>query len=54
VINGLLAPFLLVGIFLVATDQKIMLRQTSSALSRVLVAMATMLMFGAAIGMCVF
>jgi len=54
VINGLLAPFLLMGIFLVATDKKIMLGQTSSTFPRIMVALATILMFGAAIGMFVF
>lgn len=54
VINGVLAPFLLVGIFLVATDRKIMRGQLSSMLTRVVAAIATVLMFGAAIGMFVF
>ena len=54
VINGLLAPFLLVGIFLIAIDKKIMLGQPSSLVTRVMVALATVLMFGAAIGMFVF
>jgi Mn2+/Fe2+ NRAMP family transporter len=51
VINGLLAPFLLIGILLVASDKKIMLNQPSSVLGRALVAFTTLLMFGAAIGM---
>jgi Mn2+/Fe2+ NRAMP family transporter len=54
VINGLLAPFLLVGILLVASDRKLMNGQSSSALSIVVVGLATLLMFGAAIGMFVF
>jgi len=54
VINGLLAPFLLVGILLVASDRKLMNGQSSSALSVVVVGLATLLMFGAAIGMFVF
>ncbi|MEY2531805.1 MAG: hypothetical protein QOI96_1890 [Verrucomicrobiota bacterium] len=51
VINGVLAPFLLVGILFVACDRKLMQNQPSSMLSRVLVAITTLAMFGAAIGM---
>ncbi len=51
VINGLLAPFLLVGILVVACDRKIMQGQPSSWLSRIVVGVATLTMFGAAIGM---
>lgn len=51
VINGLLAPFLLVGILLVASDRKIMLGQPSSRLSQITVAITTLLMFAAAVGM---
>ena len=54
VINGLLAPFLLVGILIIACDRKIMRNQQSSFLGRTVVAVATLLMFGAAIGMFVF
>lgn len=54
VINGLLAPFLLVGILLVATDRKIMRGRLSSKLTRIVATIATILMFGAAIGMFVF
>ena len=54
VINGVLAPFLLVGILLVASDRKLMNKQPSSILSRIVVGLATLLMFGAAIGMFVF
>ena len=54
VINGLLAPFLLVGILFVALDSKIMNGQPSSILSRVIVSVLTLLMFGAAIGMFIF
>src|SRR6476661_1599565 len=36
ILNGLLAPFLLVGIFLIARDQKIMQGQASSKLNQVL------------------
>lgn len=54
VINGVLAPFLLVGILLVATDRKIMRDQLSSKLTRVVATITTILMFCAAIGMFVF
>ena len=51
VINGLLAPFLLVGILFVACDRKLMKDQPSSMLSRVVVVITTFAMFAAAIGM---
>ena len=51
VINGVLAPFLLVGILFVACDRKLMQDQPSSMLSRVVVAITTIAMFAAAIGM---
>ena len=51
VINGVLAPFLLVGILYVACDRKLMKGQPSSMLSRVAVAVTTLAMFGAAIAM---
>jgi Mn2+/Fe2+ NRAMP family transporter len=54
IINGLLAPFLLVGVWLVASDRKIMQNQPSSRLGLVSVGLATLLMFAAAIGMFVF
>jgi len=54
VINGLLAPFLLVAVLLVASDRKIMKDQPSSSLAVTCVAITTLLMFGAAIGMFVF
>jgi NRAMP (natural resistance-associated macrophage protein)-like metal ion transporter len=54
VINGLLAPFLLVGILIAACDRKLMNGQPSSMLGRGVVAIATLVMFGAAIGMFVF
>jgi NRAMP (natural resistance-associated macrophage protein)-like metal ion transporter len=54
VVNGLLAPFLLVGILMVASDSKIMNNQPSSYLSRVVVSITTLLMFGAAVGLFVF
>jgi NRAMP (natural resistance-associated macrophage protein)-like metal ion transporter len=51
IINGLLAPFLLVGIYLAATDMKLMRRQPSSLLNRgvVLITIAAMLGAGAAL-----
>jgi NRAMP (natural resistance-associated macrophage protein)-like metal ion transporter len=54
VLNGLLAPFLLVGILIVASDRKLMNGQPSSPLGRAAVAAATLLMFLAGIGMFVF
>ncbi|MFN2475184.1 MAG: Nramp family divalent metal transporter [Chthoniobacterales bacterium] len=51
VINGLLAPFLLVGVLIVASDKMIMMDQPSSILSRVLVGLTALIMFGAAFGM---
>ena len=54
VINGLLAPFLLIGILMVARDKKIMNNQPSSFLGQAVVSFTTLLMFGAAIGMFVF
>ena len=54
ILNGLLAPFLLVGILIVASDRALMQKQPSSPLSRTVVATTTVLMFLAAIGMFVF
>jgi NRAMP (natural resistance-associated macrophage protein)-like metal ion transporter len=54
VINGLLAPFLLAGILLVASDRKLMNGQPSSRLGRAAVALAMVLMFLAAAGMFIF
>lgn len=54
IVNGLLAPFLLVGILLVASDRKIMHNQPSSPLGLVSVGLTMLLMFAAAIGMFVF
>ena len=53
VLNGLLAPFLLLGILLVATDRKIMADQPSSPLGETTVAVTTVAMFAAAIAMIV-
>jgi Mn2+/Fe2+ NRAMP family transporter len=54
IINGLLAPFLLLGILIVACDRCIMQEQPSSMLGRIVVGFTTALMFCAAIGMFVF
>jgi NRAMP (natural resistance-associated macrophage protein)-like metal ion transporter len=51
VLNGLLAPFLLLGILLVATDRKIMAGQPSSRLGEATVAVTTVAMFAAGIAM---
>jgi Mn2+/Fe2+ NRAMP family transporter len=54
IVNGVLAPFLLVAIFMVATDRVIMREQTSSLLTRSVVAVTIILMFAAGVGMFVF
>jgi NRAMP (natural resistance-associated macrophage protein)-like metal ion transporter len=54
VLNGLLAPFLLVGVLIIAADREIMEGQPSSRLSYAVVAVTTLLMFAAAVGMFVF
>ena len=54
VVNGLLAPFLLLGIFLVIRDKKIMQNQPTSWLGQLAVALCMVLMFAAAIGMFVY
>jgi Mn2+/Fe2+ NRAMP family transporter len=51
VLNGLLAPFLLLGILIVASDATVMKQQPSSRLGRFTVALTTAAMFGAAIAM---
>jgi NRAMP (natural resistance-associated macrophage protein)-like metal ion transporter len=53
VINGVLAPFLLVGILITASDRKLMKGQPSSWLSRIVVGIVTLAMFGAAAAMLV-
>ena len=53
VINGLLAPFLLTGILLAASDRRLMARQPSPRLARVMVGVATLLLFVAAVAMVV-
>ena len=54
VINGLLAPVLMVAIIFIARDRRVMKGQPSSIPSVIVVSLATLLMFGAAIGMFVF
>jgi NRAMP (natural resistance-associated macrophage protein)-like metal ion transporter len=49
VINGIVAPFVLVGILLVACDNVLMQDQRSSLLARITVGVVTVAMFGAAI-----
>lgn len=51
VLNGLLAPFLLLGILFVLFDKKIMRHQSGSILGKVAILITTVFMFGAAIGM---
>ena len=53
VLNGVLAPFLLLGILLVAIDRNIMAGQPSSRLGEATVAVTTVAMFAAAIAMIV-
>lgn len=54
VVNGLIAPFILIGVLIIARDAKIMRKQPSSRLSQGVVALATLLMLAAAVGMFVF
>jgi NRAMP (natural resistance-associated macrophage protein)-like metal ion transporter len=51
VVNGLLAPFLLVGILVVASDKKLMQGQPSSHLGLAVVAIAAVAMFAAGVAM---
>ena len=51
VINGLLAPFLLVAILIVAADKKLMQNQPSSRLAWIVVAVTTVAMFAAGVAM---
>jgi NRAMP (natural resistance-associated macrophage protein)-like metal ion transporter len=51
IINGLLAPFLLVAILVVAADKKVMQGQPSSRLGWLVVAITTVAMFAAGIAM---
>jgi len=54
VINGLLAPFLLLGILIVSRDREIMHNQPSSRASQIVVGVTTVAMFIAGIAMFVF
>ena len=54
VINGVLAPFLLVGILIAASDRRLMHDQPSPLLGRLVVGLTAVVMFAAAIGMFVF
>ncbi len=51
VINGLLAPFLLIAILVVASDKKLMQGQPSSRLGWTVVALTTVAMFAAGVAM---
>ena len=51
VVNGVLAPFLLVGILFVASDRKLMKNQPSSRVSRIVVAITALAMFAAAVAL---
>ena len=54
VLNGILAPFLLTAVLLVAVDRRIMRKQPSSRLAFAAVGLTTLLMFGAVVGLFVF
>jgi Mn2+/Fe2+ NRAMP family transporter len=51
IINGVLSPFLLVGVLLISCDRNLMQHQPSSWLSRVLVGVTAVIMFVAASAM---
>lgn len=51
VLNGLLAPVLLVGILIAAADRRLMQGQPSSWLGRIVVGVTTVVMFVAGVGM---
>jgi len=51
ILNGILAPFLLLGILLIASDRRLMLGQPSSLLGRITVGVTTAAMFAAAVVM---
>jgi Mn2+/Fe2+ NRAMP family transporter len=51
VINGLLAPFLLLGLLFLVSDRSIMRSKPSPAIIVALGALATLVMFAAAVGM---
>lgn len=54
ILNGLLAPFLLLGILIAASDRHLMKNQPSSLFSRSVVGLTTVAMFAAAVGMFAF
>ena len=54
VINGVLAPFLLVGILMAASDRQLMHDQPSPLLGRIVVGVTAVIMFVAAIAMFIF
>jgi NRAMP (natural resistance-associated macrophage protein)-like metal ion transporter len=54
ILNGILAPFLLVGILIIASDSKIMENQPSSKISKIIVGATIILMFLSLTGMLVF
>jgi Mn2+/Fe2+ NRAMP family transporter len=54
VLNGLLAPFLIVLLLLVAMDKKLMENQPSSRLAQIVVGITAVLMFAAGIAMFIF
>jgi len=54
VVNGVLSPFLLVGILVVASDRALMQGQPSSRTALATVALTATAMFAAAVGMFVF
>jgi Mn2+/Fe2+ NRAMP family transporter len=54
IINGVLAPFLLLAILLVTNDRRVMQGQPSSRLARTTVCVTMVIMFAAAIGMFIF
>jgi len=51
IVSGLIAPFLLIGLLLVASDRKIMRQQPISLGAKLAIALTALLMFGAVIGM---
>jgi Mn2+/Fe2+ NRAMP family transporter len=54
IINGVLAPFLLLALLLVTNDRHVMRDQPSSRLARTTVGITMVIMFAAAIGMFIF
>ena len=51
ILNGLLAPFLLLALLLVSNDENIMQGQCSSSITRHVVMLTTVVMFAAGIAM---